>query len=140
MKRKLFYKFGVELIAQGTQEQLDYKKMVDEKKEKTKTNVHAITKGGGKNATPTSSPATGTATAGLVKRDKERTKKIIEKYKSRPNMEATKKRVILGCHDKNHYWGSLQFCDVLLDLDTINERKRICMDKNVCLLCLCPGH
>ena len=55
-------------------------------------------------------------------------------------MEATKRRCVLGCEDKAHYWGSLRFCDLLLDLDTINERKRVCLDKNVCLLCLCPGH
>ena len=34
LKRKLFYQFSIELIAQGTQEQLDYKKTIDEKKGK----------------------------------------------------------------------------------------------------------
>ena len=76
----------------------------------------------------------------LAKRDKERTRKIVDKYKARPIMEATKHKYVLGCPQKFHYWGSLCFCEMLLDLDTITERKRLCFDCNICLLCLCPGH
>ena len=36
LKRKLFYQFSIELIAQGALEQIDYKKVVDEKKKKKK--------------------------------------------------------------------------------------------------------
>ena len=76
---------------------------------------------------------------GLAKRDKERTKKIIEKYKTCPNMEATKQKCVLGCPQKFLYWGNLRFCELLLDLDTIQERKCLCFDKNICWLCLCLG-
>ena len=78
--------------------------------------------------------------SGLAKRDKEHTRKILEKYQSRPNMEVTKRKCVLGGNQKFHYWGSLHFCEMLLDLDTIAERKCLCFDCNICLLCLCPGH
>ena len=110
------------------------------KKTVTKANNNAMTRSAGTETGRNYSQNNGAITTGLVKRDKERTKKIIAKYKTCPNMEATKRRCVLGCEDEAHYWGSLGFCDLLLDLDTINERKRVCLDKNVCLLCLCPGH
>ena len=48
MKRKLFFQFALECIAQGTQESNDYCKLMEEKKEKkgtTKTvNVNALTR------------------------------------------------------------------------------------------------
>ena len=77
---------------------------------------------------------------GLSKRDKERTRKRVEKYQARPNMEATKCKCVLGCPQKFHNWGSLCFCEMLLHQDTIAGRKRLCFDHNICLLCLCPGH
>ena len=106
LKRKLFYQFSIELIAQGALEQIDYKKVVDEKKDKktvTKANVNAITRSAGTETGRNYSQNNGAITTGLVKRDKERTQKIIAKYKTRPNMEATKRRCVLGCEDKAHY-------------------------------------
>ena len=63
---------------------------------------------------------------GLLKRDKERTKKILDKYKTHPNREQTKNKCVIGCEEGTHYWGSLRFCELLLDLDTIAERWRLC--------------
>ena len=50
---------------------------------------------------------------GLAKRDKERTHKIVEKYKKWPNMEATKKKCVLRCPEQYQFLGSLRFCDLL---------------------------
>ena len=102
-KCKLFYQ-SLDCIAQRTQEASDYCKFMDEKKDQKipakTTSINAITRSYPASARDKASSmnegSTGTVekdtkvSTGLAKRDKKRNKKIIQTYKTCPNMDATK--------------------------------------------------
>ena len=127
VKRKFFNQFTQELIAQGNQELSDFRWVWDSKGRRfpSKTfHVNVMTRPSPDALPDSALQTTGTGSSGkvltgLAKRDKDRAKKILDKYKARANIEKCKKKCILGCDEGTHYWGSLRFCDLLLELDTI---------------------